>query len=121
MTTHYAEHPAMFRNHPIGFLIALALIPVYGLGLLILLPWYLHCMAAKLSVSDHEILYERGLLSKERIEIGIGSVRTLIVTQSFFNRLFGVGTVKVYTAGDSPEIVAPGMPRPNRVRELMKI
>jgi len=31
-----------------------------------------------------------------------------------------VGAIEIYTAGDSPEINAVGMPDPNRIRELIK-
>lgn len=117
----YDEHPAMFKNNPLGFIISLLLIPAFGLGLLILLWWYLQTKSSRLSVGENEILFEKGLLSKERAEISISSVRTIRVKQSFFNRIFGVGTLEIYTAGDSPEIVATGMPEPNRVRELIKL
>jgi len=119
MTELYAEHPVMFKNHPIGFLIALLLIPI-GAGILILLVWHLRNKASKLSITENEILFEKGLLSKERSEINISSVRTTKIKQSFFNRLFGVGTIEIFTAGDAPEIVADGMPDPNKVRELIK-
>ena len=116
----YSEHPVMFKNNPIGFIISLLLIPV-GLGLLIFLVWYLQNKASKLSINENQILYEKGLLSKERSEVSINSVRTVRVKQSFFNRIFGVGAVEIFTAGDTPEIVATGMPDPNRIRELIKI
>ena len=110
----------MFKNNPIGFIISLLLIPVFGIGLLILLGWHLQNKASKLTVNENEILYEKGLLSKERSEVNISSVRTTKVKQSFFNRIFGVGAIEIYTAGDSPEINAVGMPDPNRIRELIK-
>jgi len=116
----YAEHPAMFKNNPLGFIVALLLVPVFGLGLIILLVWYLKAKASKLVVTENDILYEKGLLSKQRIEVSIGSVRTVRVNQTFFDRIFGTGTIQLYTAGDSPEIVASGMPEPNRVREIIK-
>jgi len=120
MSELYSEHPVMFKNNPIGFIISLLLIPVFGIGLLILLGWHLQNKASKLTVNENEILYEKGLLSKERSEVNISSVRTTKVKQSFFNRIFGVGTIEIYTAGDSPEIVATGMPDPNKIRELIK-
>lgn len=116
----YSEHPAMFRNNPFGFIISLLLIPVFGLGLLILLWWYLQCRGSKLTVNERDILYEKGLLSKYRVEFGIAGVRTVKVHQSFFNRIFGVGAIHIYTAGDLPEIEVKGMPNPNEVRELIK-
>ncbi len=116
----YSEHPVMFKNNPIGFIITLLLIPVFGIGLLILLGWHLQNKASKLTVKENEILFEKGLLSKECSEVSISSIRTTKVKQSFFNRIFGVGTIEIYTAGDSPEIVVSGMPDPNRIRELIK-
>jgi uncharacterized membrane protein YdbT with pleckstrin-like domain len=110
----------MFKNNPIGFIVALLLIPVFGIGLLILLGWHLKNKASKLTVDENEILYEKGLLSKERSELKITSVRATKVKQSFFNRIFGVGAIEIYTAGDAPEIVATGMPDPNKIRELIK-
>ena len=120
MSELYSEHPVMFKNNPLGFILCLILIPVGGLGLLILLTWHLKNKASKLSVSDNEILFEKGLLSKERSEVNLSSVHTTKVKQSFFNRIFGVGTIEIYTAGDSPEIIASGMPDPNKIRELIK-
>lgn len=120
MTTRYSEHPSMFRSHPIGFVLALILIPAYGIGVVIFVLWYLQSKATKLVITDAEILLERGLLSKERIEVNMASVRSTTVNQSFVNRLMGVGSVKIYTAGDAPEIMVSGMPDPNRIRELIK-
>jgi uncharacterized membrane protein YdbT with pleckstrin-like domain len=119
MSELYSEHPVMFKNNPIGFVITLLLVPVFGIGLLILLGWHLKNKASKLTVNEYEILYEKGLLSKERSELKISSVRATKVKQSFFNRIFGVGAIEIYTAGDSPEIVATGMPDPNKIRELI--
>lgn len=120
MSELYSEHPVMFKNNPLGFIVAIILIPVFGVGLIILLVWHLQNKASKLSVVDNSILYEKGLLSKERSEVVISSVRSVKVKQSFFNRIFGVGRVEIYTAGDDPEIVASGLPDPNKVREAIK-
>jgi uncharacterized membrane protein YdbT with pleckstrin-like domain len=116
----YSEHPVMFRNHPFLFVLSLALVFV-GVGLVIFLIWFLYNKASRLEVYPNEILFEKGLLSKERSEVSISSVRTVRVSQSFINRLLGVGTVEIFTAGDKPEFVARGLRDPNRVRELIKM
>ena len=121
MNARYEANPVMFRNNPVGFLFAIILIAAFGLGILILLWWFLQCKSTKLSVYDNEILFEKGLLSKERSEVNISSIRSIKVKQSFFNRIFGVGTIEIYTAGDSPEFIASGLPDPNKVRELIKM
>jgi uncharacterized membrane protein YdbT with pleckstrin-like domain len=118
-TSQYSEHPAMFRNNPLGFILAVLLIPV-AIGILILMYWYLKCKGSKLEINGDEIVLEEGLLSKERTELAISGIRTVKIKQSFFNRLFGVGTVAIFTAGDNPEIQAHGMPRPEVFRELVK-
>lgn len=120
MSELYSEHPVMFKNNPLGFIVSLLLIPVFGLGLLILLWWYLQCKGSRLTVKERDLMYEEGLLSKNRAEFSLSGIRTVRVKQSFFNRIFGVGVIEIYTAGDKPEIVASGMPDPNRVRELIK-
>ena len=116
----YSEHPVMFKNNPVGFILTIVIIPAFGVGILIFLIWHLKNKASKLVVTENELLFEKGLLSKERSEVNLSSVRTVKIKQSFFNRIFGTGTVEIYTAGDSPEIVAIGMPDPNKIRELIK-
>lgn len=117
----YSEHPAMFKNNPLGFIASIVLIAAFGLGLLILLWWYLQCKSSTLTITSRDVLYEKGLLSKSRVEFGIAGIRTVKVNQSFFDRIFGVGAIQIYTSGDQPEIQVKGMPDPNRVRELIKV
>lgn len=116
----YSESPVMFKNHPFIFIITLLLVPVFGIGLIIFLIWHLQNKASKLVITENEVLFEKGLLSKTRAEVNISSVRTIKVNQTFLNRIFGTGTIELYTAGDNPEIVANGMPDPDRIRDLIK-
>ncbi|OOZ39586.1 PH domain-containing protein [Solemya elarraichensis gill symbiont] len=139
MNVLYAEHPTMFKTNPIGFIITLLLfplgialgiiveVPIYkavlslglvGAGVIILLTWYVKNKASKLVVTDTEIHFEEGLLSKSNAEINISSVRTVKVKQTFLDRIMGSGTIEVYTAGDTPEFVAKGMPDPHKIRDL---
>ena len=119
MSQNYAEHPSMFRNKPFGFILSLLLIPVV-IGVIILVVWYLKCRSTKLEINGDEIILEQGLLSKDRTELNTSSIRTVKISQSLMNRLFGVGTPSIFTAGDTPEIQVDGMPRPEVFRELVK-
>ena len=120
MSELYSENPKMFKNNPIGFIFAILLIPVFGLGILILLYWYVQTKATKFTITDDDILLETGILSKERVEVSIKSIRTTKVKQSFFNRIFGVGSIEIYTAGDNAELIAAGLPEPHSIRDLIK-
>lgn len=113
----YEANPPMFRNNPIGFVLSVLLIPV-GVGIVILVVWAIASRTKKLTITETEVKYETGLLSKSRTELRLDGIRSVRVNQSFFQRLFGTGDVEVYTAGDSPEIVIAGMPDPERIREL---
>ncbi|MBU2884419.1 PH domain-containing protein [Gilvimarinus agarilyticus] len=115
----YAANPVMFKNNPLGFIATLILCLV-GIGFIIFLVWHLKNKSSRLVVTDEDVLFEQGLLSKERSELNIKSIRTVKVKQSFWNRVFGTGTIELYTAGDSPEIVAKGLPDPNTVRDIIK-
>lgn len=119
METTYSEHPAMFRNNPVGFILAVLLIPV-AVGILILLAWYLKCKSTRLEYAGNDLILERGLLSKEHTELNVDRIRTVNVYQSFFNRIFGVGKIAIFTAGDEPEIEVAGLPRPHDLRDLIK-
>lgn len=109
----------MFKNNPLLFIIAVILIPI-GVGIIILLAWYLSCKATKLEIIGNDVILETGLLSKDRTELQMSAIRTVKVSQSFFNRIFGVGKISIYTAGDRPEIVANGIPDPHEFRRLIK-
>ena len=116
----YKENPAMFKSNPMGFILAVILIAAFGVGLLILAYWYLKTKATLLQISDGDVLLERGLLSKRRTELSVNQIRTVTVVQSVFNRMFGVGTIEIYTSGDKPEFVVKGMPNPDVVRDYIK-
>lgn len=110
----YDENPAMFRAHP--FLFLLLLISVIGI-LAIGVWWVLH-KGERLALSDREALLERGLLSRQRTEIALSSIRSVRITQSFGQRLFDVGNVELFSAGDVAEIAVRNMPRPGRIRAI---
>ena len=115
----YQAHPAMFRAHPFWFILFVLLILVGGLEILILLYWYIKTRATALTVTEHEITFEQGILSKDRTGVSLRHVRAVRVTQGFVNRILGVGTVEISTAGDEPEFEVSDMPDPHEIREAI--
>ncbi|MBC8012828.1 MAG: PH domain-containing protein [Methyloceanibacter sp.] len=118
-TVIYEAHPAMFRAHPFWFILSVLLILAFGIGILILLYWYILTRATALTVTDQEILYEKGILSKDRTAVSLKHIRAVRVTQGFINRILGVGTIEISTAGDLPEFVVRDMPDPHKIREAI--
>jgi uncharacterized membrane protein YdbT with pleckstrin-like domain len=118
-TVVYEAHPAMFRAHPFWFIGAVILIPAFGIGILLLLYWYIHTRQTALTVTESELMYEKGILSKDRTSVSLKHIRSVHVTQGFINRILGVGTVQVSTAGDQPEFTVADMPDPGTIREAI--
>ena len=75
----YEAHPAMFRAHPFWFIGCVVLIPAFGIGILLLLYWYIHTRQTALTVTENELLYERGILSKDRTSVSLKHIRAVHV------------------------------------------
>jgi len=118
-TVIYEAHPAMFRAHPFWFILAVLLILAFGIGIIILLYWYIKTRATALTVTDQDLLYERGILSKDRTSVSLKHVRSVNIAQGFINRIFGVGTIQISTAGDEPEFTISDMPDPYVIQETI--
>ncbi len=114
-------HPAMFRSSPVLFVILILLIPVFGLGIFCLLIWWLQCRATTLTVTTIRTTVRTGLLSKHTNEVRNKDARNIKVSQSLGQRIFGVGTLQVSSAGQSDiEIVFAGLPDPQKVAALIR-
>jgi uncharacterized membrane protein YdbT with pleckstrin-like domain len=118
-TVIYEAHPAMFRAHPFWFILAVLLILAFGIGIIILLYWYIKTRATALTVTDQELMYERGILSKDRTSVSLKHIRSVNIAQGFINRILGVGTVQISTAGDEPEFTIADMPDPYVIQEAI--
>jgi uncharacterized membrane protein YdbT with pleckstrin-like domain len=118
-TVIYEAHPAMFRAHPFWFSLCVLLIAAFGVGILILLYWYIKTRATALTVTESELMYERGILSKDRTAVSLKHVRSVHITQGFVNRILGVGTIQISTAGDEPEFTIADMPDPYVIQEAI--
>ncbi|WP_070156349.1 PH domain-containing protein [Sphingobium phenoxybenzoativorans] len=113
----YDENPAMFRSSPLLFtLLLISVVGILGLGV-----WWIKCKGERLAVSDREVLMERGLLAKQRTQLNLSTVRTVRISQTVGQRIFGVGNIEIFSAGDYAEIAIRGMRNPNRVRELVSV
>ena len=115
----YEEHPSLIRTHPLGTVLAILLIPL-GIGILILLYWYLTMKADKLLIKEDEVVWTHGLLSKQYVEINMSSIRTVRVGQTLLQRMLNAGKIEIFTAGDAPELTINGMPNPDKIRDLIK-
>jgi len=115
----YQEHPRMFADEPGFFILALVLIP-FVVGIVWLVVWYIKIRCTQLTVTDERVYVERGVFNKERVEIELHSIRTVRVDQTLVDRIFNCGVLKIYTAGDEPELQQKGLPDPERLRAALR-
>lgn len=95
-------------------------IAVFVLATFQLLIWWVSSRADRLVITEDELLWSHGLLNKQYTEISMASVRTVRVSQSLLQRLMNAGDIRIFTAGDLPEMTLRGLPEPARIRELIK-
>ena len=115
----YEAHPRMFADEPLWFVVAVLLLPT-GIGVIWLIYWFIRNRCTLVTVTEERVLASRGILAKERIEVELERVRTVRIDQTFVDRIFNVGILKVYTAGDNPEIKQKGLPDPASLRKALR-
>ena len=115
----YSASPAMFRNSPVAFVLSLVLCVVV-IGVVILLIWYLRCKGTQLTVTNKRTTLRTGILSKHINEVFHRDVRNVRLSQSFWQRVLGVGLIELSSAGQSDvEISVSGIPDPEKVKSLI--
>jgi uncharacterized membrane protein YdbT with pleckstrin-like domain len=115
----YQSHPSMFRNQPIWFVVTVILCLV-GVGLIIFAVWFIQCKATTLTVTEDRTRLRRGLLSKSITEVWHQDIRNVQLYQTFFQRIFDVGSIGISSAGQGGlEIEVSGIPQPDHVKELI--
>jgi len=113
------EHPAMIRNSPLAFLICVALTAVC-IGPVILFFWWLSALGTTLKVTNRRTTLRYGLISKYTSEVRHEDVRNLQVSQSVFQRLFGVGRIAISSSGQAGlEIEVSGIRDPESIKTLI--
>lgn len=131
----YDANPPVFRNNPLWFVVCVAALTIAGLlaaeipqlillviacSILLWMFLFLISKSQRLTITNDEVRFEKGLLAKNRTELSLGKVRSIRIDQSFFQRILGVATVEFFTAGDQPEISVNGLPNPHKIRDLVE-
>lgn len=109
----------MFADEPGKFILACLLIP-FVIGIVWLAWWYVVNRSTVVTVDEDRITLRRGVFSKEHVEVEMGTIRTVRVDQTLVDRIFNCGILKVFTAGDQPDIEQGGLPDPNRLRAALR-
>lgn len=98
-----------------------ALVPVFGIGLLVLLrAWYL-VASVRYRLTTQRLFVQRGLVAKDLEEVELFRVKDVTLTQSVLQRLLGTGTVVVLSTDDTaPRLELAGLSGPLEVKEQIR-
>ena len=80
------------------------------------LPWSF----TRYALSEDRLFLRRGFLNIKQDEVVLYRVRDLRVTQNLWQRIFGVGTIRVVSTDKSvPELIIKNVKQPFEVKELI--
>ena len=117
----YQGSPVMFHNYPISLILCPLLILIFAISLIILLRWWLTCKDIQLEITNKRTTLRTGLLAKNTIELRHKDIRSVVVRQSFIQRIFGVGIIELSSAAEADfEIAVSGLRDPQRVAEMIQ-
>ena len=78
------------------------------------------CIYTTLTVTNRRTILRTGILAKNTREVRHQDVRYLEVKQSFFDRIFGVGSISVSSAAQGIiELEVAGIANPTAVKETI--
>jgi uncharacterized membrane protein YdbT with pleckstrin-like domain len=96
------------------------LLVVAAVGM-VLFTWWLRCRYSTLRVTDKRSILDTGYLSRATNELRHVDVRNIEVNQTFWQRLFGTGSIEISTAArDEGEIAIAGILEPHKVAALIR-
>ena len=95
----------------------LASVPVAG-GLLLFLVALIRRKTTELVLTDRRIITKRGFIARETVEMNLGKVESLHVSQGLLGRMLGYGDVTVVGTGSSLEPLR-GISRPIELRRKL--
>lgn len=117
MNIEYDSRPA-WRNYWFPILVGVISLPVFGLGLLILLWVVVQRFGNRFYIEKSKIESRAGILSKELRSIRLENLRDVHMKQSVMQRLFAVGDIAFSSSGQSTqEVVFTGIENPQALKD----
>ncbi len=119
------EEEILWRGNPshlryIGTYILGVILCVIVIGIFIIIWALLERSNTVFTISNRRVSAKRGILSRTTQEVLISDIRTINTTQTFTERIFGIGTVHVGSAGTGGlEVVFDGIPGADGVKDII--
>lgn len=103
-----------------SFALGILLLPLAGLGLLIMFLAYLNRENTDYVVSSEALYKKTGIMSRKVKKINFAKIQDTSYSQNYFGRVFDYGNVDFSTAGGSRvEMRFRSVPEPKKIQELV--
>jgi uncharacterized membrane protein YdbT with pleckstrin-like domain len=124
---HRAAETMLWRGHLSHWIYfwrwfwGIALLPAFGLGLLIILGIYFDRARRVYVVTSRKVVVQSGLLIKSTNEIRIKDIRSVNVTKRGITGLLGIGSIEFSSAAtDRAEIIFSDVAEVDKIRDLVR-
>ncbi|MBP7510007.1 MAG: PH domain-containing protein [Prolixibacteraceae bacterium] len=105
----------------VSYIISVLLIPAYGLGLLLLLYFLLDRHCKVFTTTNKRVRSKTGIISRSIHEVSIKDIRSVNLQQGILERLFGLGSINIGSAGTAGiEVSFKGVINPTMVKEKIQ-
>lgn len=102
----------------VAFILGVLFIPLFGIGLLLILIFYLHYRSIEVAFTDRRLIAKYGFISRHTIELNIEKIESIQVQQGILGRVFNYGSLIVSGAGN-PQAPVPAVSDPMAFRRAL--
>ncbi|WP_347353589.1 PH domain-containing protein [Intrasporangium sp.] len=96
---------------------------VAGLLVVVAIPFvlvpFLRWRTTHYVVTSHRVMVRRGILSKSGKDITLSKITDVSFEQTLLDRIVNAGSLRIESAGDSPDELLRNIPRSNEVQQLV--
>ena len=116
------EGKPSWLNYPAEWVLVILFLPAMGLGLLLIVLVAIKRSCSEYKITSQRVVSKTGVLNSRRAEVEVGDIRNLNVTQNLWQRLCGIGTVEISSAGGGGiEVAFAGVADPEGVKERIRL
>lgn len=125
--TTFAPEQTIWEGHPSAlyyfghWILGILLLPFFGIGVILIIHAILDQQSKVFTHTNRRVMSKAGIISRTTHEVTLMDVRNINMQQSFSERLFGLGSLQIGSAGTAGiEVEFSGITHPARVRDRIR-
>ncbi len=112
--------PDFFDSAPLKWLPFILVLGPGAAGAALFARWWFDVYGKRLLLTSDEAIFIKGVFNTSMTEIRLSDIRAVEVDQTFWDKLMGIGAIRIASAGsDGWEIEIKGLPNPAKVRRII--